>query len=71
MKIHEQAVYERARADHAIQALDDLYSYVTSEKFCGGNFGDNMVNTADIVIRINEAKSGLSDAIFQAFRDRK
>ena len=50
MKIHEQAKYQKARADFLEEELSTLLHYVSSKKF----YEDTTVQTGDIQHRIQE-----------------
>ncbi len=55
MKLHEQAKHYKEKSIALESELERILSYVTSDKF----HGDYMVNTMDIILRINEAKRNI------------
>lgn len=55
MKLHEQAKHYKAKSEALESELENILSYVRSDKFDS----DNMVNVNDIYLRINEAKRNI------------
>ena len=54
MRLHDQVKHQAAIIDQLKANIEVIQSYVSSSKFSGPEFGSNMVNRDDILLRINE-----------------
>ena len=56
MRIHEQAKYYKSKAEWLEADMRHLLSYVNSPKF----YDDKMVNSSDIIMRIQESLNDMN-----------
>ena len=55
MKLHLKVKLQEEIIAAQKEAIENIQQYLRSEKFCGTDFGSDMVNRNDIFLRLSES----------------
>jgi hypothetical protein len=60
MRLHLKVKLQEEIIAAQHEAIENIQRYLRSEKFCGKEFGSNMVNRNDIFLRLGESERDIS-----------